>query len=87
MHVIEVTFAVEPPATLFALPGVRELRRDGATVHLQARDGIDAVIKAIARYPVLDLRTEQASLEDIFLAYYSEGGHPEELEEGVVASL
>ena len=87
VHVIEVTFAVEPPAQLFALPGVRELRRDGNMVHLQARDGIDAVIKAIARYPVVDLRTEQASLEDTFLAYYSDQGHREELEGDAVASL
>jgi len=71
MHVIEVTFAHEPPADLFRLPGVRELRRDGNMVHLQARDGIDAVIKAMARYQVIDLRTEQPSLEDVFLAYYS----------------
>jgi ABC-2 type transport system ATP-binding protein len=87
VHVIEVTFAVEPPARLFALPGVRELRRDGNTIHLQARDGIDGVIKAIARYPVLDLRTEQASLEDTFLAYYSEQGHAEEAGGEAVASL
>jgi ABC-2 type transport system ATP-binding protein len=72
VHVLEVTFAQEPPADLFRLPGVRELRRDGNRVHLQAQDGIDAVIKAIARYPVLDLRTEQPSLEDIFLAFYTE---------------
>jgi hypothetical protein len=53
-------------------------------VHLQARDGIDAVIKAIARYPVVDLRTEQPSLEDIFLAYYA--GHADEEERRAVAS-
>jgi len=71
VHVIEVTFAEEPPPGLFALPGVVELRRDGRVVHLQARDGIDAAIKAIARYRVVDLRTEQPSLEDVFLAYYT----------------
>ncbi|TAK59569.1 MAG: ABC transporter ATP-binding protein [Dehalococcoidia bacterium] len=87
MHVIEVTFAVQPPASLFALPGVRELHRDGNTIHLQARDGIDAVVKAIARYPVLDLRTEQASLEDTFLAYYSEQAHADDAGGEAVASL
>jgi ABC-2 type transport system ATP-binding protein len=72
IHVIEVTFASSPPEDAFrSLPGVTELRRDGATLHLQARDGIDALIKAIAQYEVLDLRTEQASLEDTFLAYYA----------------
>lgn len=50
-------------------------------VHLQARDGIDAVIKVIAQYPVVDLRTEQPSLEDVFLAYYSDQGHTH-VEEG-----
>jgi ABC-2 type transport system ATP-binding protein len=71
VHVLEVTFASAPPVDLFALPGVRELRRDGNMVHLQARDGIDAVIKAMAGCQVVDLRTEQPSLEDVFLAYYA----------------
>jgi ABC-2 type transport system ATP-binding protein len=71
VHVIEVTFAQPPPANAFALPGVRELHRDGNMVHLQARDGIDALMKAIARYTVVDLRTEQPSLEQVFMAYYA----------------
>jgi ABC-2 type transport system ATP-binding protein len=77
VHILEVTFAEPPPADLFALPGVRELRRDGNTVHVQSRDSLDAVIKAIGRHQVVDLRTEQPSLEDIFLAYYS-GAETEE---------
>jgi ABC-2 type transport system ATP-binding protein len=76
VHVIEVTFAQPPPAGAFALPGVKELHRDGHVVRLQARDGIDALLKAIARHTVVDLRTEQPSLEDIFMAYYA-GGVPE----------
>jgi ABC-2 type transport system ATP-binding protein len=75
VHVVEVTFAEAPPPHAFSsLPGVRELRRDGNMVHLQAREGIDPLIKALARYSVLDLRTEQPSLEDIFLAYYTGDG-------------
>ncbi|HUS83204.1 MAG TPA: ABC transporter ATP-binding protein [Dehalococcoidia bacterium] len=71
VHVLEVTFAEPPPAGLFALPGIRELHRDGNTVHIQALDGLDAAIKAMAAYRVVDLRTEQPSLEDFFLAHYS----------------
>jgi ABC-2 type transport system ATP-binding protein len=71
VHIIEVTFAEPPPHDAFALPGVSVLHRDGATVKLQAREGIDAVIKTIARYRAVDLRTEQASLEDVFLTYYT----------------
>jgi ABC-2 type transport system ATP-binding protein len=72
VHMIEVTFAAPPPPGLFVLPGVRELRRDGVTVHLQAHDGLDALLKAIATQRVVDLRTQQPSLEDIFLAYYTD---------------
>ncbi len=72
VHVLEVTFAAPPPPGVFALPGVREMRRDGNTVHVQASGGIDAALKAIARYDVIDLRTQQPSLEDIFLAYYTD---------------
>jgi ABC-2 type transport system ATP-binding protein len=72
LHILEVTFARHVPAGVFDLPGVRELRRDGNMVHLQVRSHLDEVIKAIALYPVLDLRTEQPSLEDVFLAYYQD---------------
>jgi ABC-2 type transport system ATP-binding protein len=71
VHVLEITFAEPPPLDLFALPGVRELHRDGATVRIQALDGLDAAIKAVAAHRVVDLRTEQPSLEDFFLAHYS----------------
>ena len=80
VHVMEVTFERLPPPGAFALPGVRELRRDGNTIRLQARDGIDALVKAVARFPVVDLRTEQPSLEDVFLAYYIEKRPPDEEE-------
>ncbi len=80
VHVLEVTFAEPPPVELFALPGVRELRRDGSTVRIQALDGLDAAIKAIAAYRVVDLRTEQPSLEDFFLAHYADETRQEEEE-------
>ena len=71
MHILEVTFAEEPPQLAFtSLAGVTELRRDGPLVRLQARDGVDALLKRIAQFSVLDLRSEQPSLEDTFLAYY-----------------
>jgi ABC-2 type transport system ATP-binding protein len=57
VHVVEVTFAVPPPAGIFAFPGVRELHRDGNTVRVQTSDSIDAVVKAVARYEIVDLRT------------------------------
>ncbi|HLF70718.1 MAG TPA: ABC transporter ATP-binding protein [Dehalococcoidia bacterium] len=72
LHVIEVTFARPVPPGAFDLPGVQELRRDGSVIHLEVRSNLDAVLKAIARYEVVDLRTEQPSLEQTFLAFYQE---------------
>ena len=76
LRVIEVTFAEPPPEGVLALPGVEIVRQENNTVRLQVREGLDELIKAIASYRVVDLRTEQASLEEIFLAYYEEA--PEE---------
>ena len=85
VHVLEVTFAEEPPEHAFAaLAGVTELHRDGALIRLQAREGVDALLKRIAQFRVLDLRTEQPSLEDSFLAYYAD--EPEAEEKRDVAS-
>ncbi len=72
MRVVEVTFAIEPPADALAgIAGVRELRRDGPTVHLSVAGAIDDLIKRLARFQVVDLRTEQPSLEEAFLEYYA----------------
>jgi ABC-2 type transport system ATP-binding protein len=76
LHLLEVTFRDPPPASVFSLNGVREVERHGQTVHLEVREGLDGALKAISRYEVLDLRTEQPSLEQIFLTYY-EGAHDE----------
>jgi ABC-2 type transport system ATP-binding protein len=76
LHNLEVTFREAPPSSTFDQPGIREVERHGETVHLEVREQLDAALKAIARYEVRDLRTEQASLEQIFLTYY-EGAHDE----------
>jgi ABC-2 type transport system ATP-binding protein len=73
LHILEVTFAAPVPADAFDLHGIRQLRRDGNVIHLEVRSGIDTVLKAVARYPVVDLRTQQPGLEEIFLAYYEAG--------------
>jgi ABC-2 type transport system ATP-binding protein len=53
------------------LPGVKLLSRDRAgNVLLQVEGEMDALIKALAAFPVSDFETERPSLEEIFLAYY-----------------
>jgi ABC-2 type transport system ATP-binding protein len=67
---LEVTFGEPVPAEAFRMPEVRELGRHDATVTLEVAGHLDEVVKSLAHYPVLDLRTEQSSLDEILLAYY-----------------
>jgi ABC-2 type transport system ATP-binding protein len=74
LHVVEVTFDAPVSPSEFEIPGVRVADSNGPTLHLEVRDNIDAVLKQIARHTVIDLRTEQPSLEEIFRVYYEGNG-------------
>jgi ABC-2 type transport system ATP-binding protein len=59
--------------TLAMVPGVKLLSRDDSlNVHLQVSGEMNALIKALAAFPVSDFETERPSLEEIFLAYYED---------------
>ena len=61
------------PQRLGNLPGVTVLSQDdGQKLTLQVEGEMDALVKALAAYQVLDFETEHPSLEEIFLAYYKE---------------
>ncbi len=56
---------------LAKVPGVTVLSEDDSgTVLLQIEGEMDALVKALAGFPVSDFDTERPSLEEIFLAYY-----------------
>lgn len=76
LHILEVTFAEPVPPGTWAIPGVRQLRNEGHAVHLEVRANLNAVLQAIAAHPVLDIRTEQPTLEEVFLAYYLDTPEP-----------
>lgn len=55
------------------LPGVRDVTSYGDTVRCSVVGPMDAVVKAAALFPVVNISTEEASLEDVFLAFYERG--------------
>jgi ABC-2 type transport system ATP-binding protein len=70
---MRLTFGAPVNAGGFAgLPGVRAAEGDGATVRLSVRGSADAVVKHAARHEVLDIVSEPADLEEIFLSYYQD---------------
>jgi ABC-2 type transport system ATP-binding protein len=59
------------PAGLLAVPGVTLLAQPAPdSLLLEVTGEMDALLKALAAYPVHDLETERPSLEEVFLAYY-----------------
>jgi ABC-2 type transport system ATP-binding protein len=72
LHHVRVRFRQPVDAAVLAgVPGVKVLSQDdGTSLTLQVEGEMDALIKALAAFPVSDLETEHPSLEEIFLAYY-----------------
>jgi ABC-2 type transport system ATP-binding protein len=70
---IELRFASQIPADTFArVDAVDEAIITDAHARLRVRGSLDGVIKAAARYEVLDVSAREATLQEIFLAYYGE---------------
>jgi ABC-2 type transport system ATP-binding protein len=72
-HVV-VRFAEPvPESELAGLDGVRVAGIDGNVVRLSAPEtAMDALVKAVARHHLVDLVSEPADLEEIFLELYRE---------------
>ncbi|MEU4576889.1 MULTISPECIES: ABC transporter ATP-binding protein [Nonomuraea] len=79
---VELHFDAPVPAEAFAgLPGVRELRVEGAALSCTIDGRPDALVKAAARFTVVHLVSEEPDLEEIFLTYYSEEGRDDDRQE------
>ncbi|MDE2766757.1 MAG: ABC transporter ATP-binding protein, partial [Chloroflexota bacterium] len=71
---VTVAFDGAAPADL-SIPGVSDISIEDGTARFEVSGSIDPVIKALARYTVVDLETDEPSFEESFLQHYeSEGG-------------
>jgi beta-exotoxin I transport system ATP-binding protein len=73
---VTITYAGDPdPAAFASLEGVRVVSVEGATLKLACPESaMNAVVKQLARHDILDLVSQPADLEEIFLAMYRDGG-------------
>ncbi|WP_344979839.1 ABC transporter ATP-binding protein [Streptosporangium fragile] len=70
---VEFHFDAPVPRGAFEnLPGVRDLRVEGAAVRCVIDGRPDALVKAAARFTVVHMVSAEPDLEEIFLTYYSE---------------
>jgi ABC-2 type transport system ATP-binding protein len=58
------------PGRFLALPQVHDVGGDKRNLTIRTTGDIDAIVKLAAEHHVVDLVSEQADLEQIFLAYY-----------------
>ncbi|WP_248960955.1 ABC transporter ATP-binding protein [Sphaerisporangium perillae] len=73
---VELHFDAPVPEEAFRdLPGVRELKVEGASLRCTIDGRPDALIKAAARFTVVHMVSAEPDLEEIFLTYYSEDVH------------
>jgi ABC-2 type transport system ATP-binding protein len=71
---LEIEFATPISTEAFeGLNGVQDLSVDDGRLRCTVMGSLDALVKAAARYEVLNLRSVETSLEEIFLAYYGSG--------------
>ncbi len=74
IRTIDLHFAGPVPPVAFAgLPGVRDVQAEGDRVRCTVVGHVDALVKAAARFEVIDLRSHEPTLEEIFLAFYGKG--------------
>ncbi|HEU0316318.1 MAG TPA: AAA family ATPase, partial [Solirubrobacteraceae bacterium] len=72
---LEIEFATPPPVDDFrALPGVRHAEVAGDTLRVAFEGSADALVKAAARHEVVEVRSREDDLEEIFLSYFQEPG-------------
>jgi len=79
MHLrnVEAIYSGEPPPGLDSFPGVTGFERAGNRVQLKFRGDLDELLALLTRARLLDLSIGHASLEDVFMEFYSpEGGEP-----------
>jgi ABC-2 type transport system ATP-binding protein len=71
VRTLEIHFASPVPADAFTgLAGVRDVEAHGDVVRCTVAGAMDPVVKAAARFEVVDLSSHEPSLEDIFLTFY-----------------
>jgi hypothetical protein len=75
---VEIRFARPVPADAFAnLPGTRDLTVRDEILRSAVLGSMDQLVKAAARFEVVEINSEEPSLEELFLTYYEPSGFAE----------
>lgn len=67
---LQLTLKQSPPQNAFAMAGVTEIEREGTTVKLEVREGLDKVMEKAVTFGIDDIETLPLTLEEVFLEFY-----------------
>jgi ABC-2 type transport system ATP-binding protein len=71
LHRLEARLGAPVPPNAFAeVPGVLGCEVEGSVVRLRLAGEVDAVVKALARFEVIELTVHEPDLEEVFLNFY-----------------
>ncbi|GLZ27907.1 ABC transporter [Lentzea sp. NBRC 105346] len=74
----ELTFTFAEPvaaATFQGIQGVRSVNADGTTVRCRVTGAVGELVRTAARFPLLNVTSDEPDLEEIFLHYTGDRGH------------
>jgi ABC-2 type transport system ATP-binding protein len=78
-HEVELRFVDGVPAEAFrGIPGVSDVKVEDYTLRMRVSGPITPVVRAAARYELLDFVSREPTLEETFLAQYGHGAEAEE---------
>jgi ABC-2 type transport system ATP-binding protein len=69
---VEAELKGEVDPDTFKMPGVRSVQKEGKILRLAIEGNYSEVLKALAAYRIENITIHDASLEEIFLEYYSD---------------
>ncbi len=74
VRVVEVRFGMDAPTEqqLMAVANIVSVDKRRTTVQIRVEGSMDALVKALAGYEVVAMRSEEADLEEVFLGLYRE---------------
>ncbi|HEX6231088.1 MAG TPA: ABC transporter ATP-binding protein [Actinomycetota bacterium] len=76
IRTLEIHFGSRVAAGEFdGVPGVREVQPVGDALRITVAGEMDAVVKRAARFPIVDLKSHEPTLEEIFLTFYGRGAN------------
>jgi ABC-2 type transport system ATP-binding protein len=75
VRLVELRFGwpVPTPEKLSSIPGISEATMSGGVATVRIEGSMDPLVKAVAEYEVLLIRTHDTPLEEIFLQLYRDG--------------